>query len=206
MKILTRITASAFAIAITTVSFAGANANSSQANANYHHHYLQRTVTTVSVVIDEKVGNEVIPLRRLLDLDNRYRGYKVQKVVVRLKPRNRHGRLSLLVDGRVMDRASTRGVNEIVFKPDHREILGHTTRRLQLAMKGKAHIRSISVQIRPTRSLWKAKTSRHDRDYKRQRDHRPIKTRHGNDNNDGFSKHLAIELTRILAEHNRQAH
>lgn len=156
-----------------------------------HHSHKAKPVTTVSVTLNEKARNEVIPLRRLLDLDSDYRGYKIHRLVVHLRERKHSGRLSLLANGQEVDSARTKGRHSVTLSPSSRQVLGHTTRRLQLAVDGKAFIRSIDVQIRPTRAA----------------SHRGDRTKgSGPVLDEDFARVLAAEIVRILAQRSRTHH
>jgi hypothetical protein len=204
MNIATRVTTIAFAIGVAAAAASVAYAGPTHGEQQRHYRYVKHTVTTISVEIDEKVRNEIIPLRRLVQLDTRYRGYKVQKVVVRLKPRNRRGRVFLLANGRPVDHAFTRRTHIITLIPNGREILDYNTRRLQLKLDGKAHIKSIDIQIRPTKMVWKTAAMEEDLGPEGRRQQRRANFPRDDHDHDDFSRRLALEIGRVLTDRTGQ--
>ena len=146
----------ALALALSVAPAAQAGDGQSHHRHHQHHHHDHRLGSdhaaikerrTVSVRLNQRVRDEVIPLRRLLDLDRDFRGHKLEKVVVRLKRRHGTERLTLIADGEVIDSRRARRDARVVLRPDSREVLGVTLSRLQLAVDGSAFIRSIDVQL-----------------------------------------------------------
>ncbi len=171
-----------------------ANADGPHRGAHSRHEMGLHPVTTISVDLNERARDEVIPLRRLLDIDRRYRGYRLGKVVVHLRPRQRSSRLSLLVDGQIVDSAAARDRHRVVLRPRSREIFGHTTGRLRLAVEGPLFIEGIDVQLWPSAVAARRHHRVHDRvhdrgDYQREQIRR-----------------IRSELVRILLAQARHAH
>ena len=77
----------------------------------------------------------------------------------------------------------------MVLRPHSREIFGHTTGRLQLAVEGRVFIEGIDVQLRPSRVA----ARRHHRAHHRVADHREQIWR------------IRSELVRILLAQSRYA-
>ena len=167
-----------------------ANADGPHRGAHSRHDVGLHPVTTISVDLDERARDEVIPLRRLLDIDKRYRGYRLHKVVVHLRLRQRPSRLSLLADGEVVDSGRARDRRRVVLRPHSREIFGQTTGRLQLAVEGAVFIEGIDVQLRPSPLA----SRRHHRVHHRGDDHRE------------HMRRVQSELVRILLARARYAH
>ena len=105
----------------------------------------------VRVGLHRRYFDEAIPLRRLLGLDRDYRGYKVQSVTVQVRPHKSRGRLALIANGQVVDRARTREGRRIELRPDDARTLGRDLGRLQLGVRGRAYIDSIQVKLRAPR-------------------------------------------------------
>lgn len=109
------------------------------------------TSQVVRVDLHRRVFDETIPLRRLLGLDRDYRGYDVRSVNVRLRPDRGRASLDLLADGRVVDRSRRRDGGNIELRTGHENTLGRDLSRLQLAVRGRTYIESISVELRAPR-------------------------------------------------------
>jgi len=157
------------AIAATTVAMIlGASSASAdqdrnrrvQSNHQTAHHQIDRrsevrrrapAVEVVKVGLHRRYFDESIPLRRLLGLDRAYRGYRIQSVVVKVRPHKSRGRLALLANGYVVDRARAGRDRRIVLRPDHDRTLGRDLNRLQLLVRGRTYIDSIKVKLEPPR-------------------------------------------------------
>ncbi len=154
------------------------------------------------VDLNRRYWNESIPLRRLLGLGPDYRGYRVQSVTVKLRSPRRHhyrhnshyggghghfqhrpARLSLLTNGYVADRARAGGSRRIKLYPGENDVLGREIGRMQLAVRGRAFIDSIKVELSPPRP-------RHFKG--RGRGHR------ANGDNYDVNEHLAATVFRII--------
>lgn len=129
-------------------------------NSRDHHHRTERpgdvrrhqpASEIVRVGVHRRYFDEAIPLRRLLGLGPDYRGYRVQSVTVKMRPRPTRARLDLLADGAVVDRARARHTRYVELRPDDDRTLGRDLGRLQLGVRGRAFIDSIQVKLRPPR-------------------------------------------------------
>lgn len=145
----------------------------------------------ISVRLNQRVRDEVIPLRSLLDLDGSFRGYKLEKVVVHLKRRRSAERLALIADGEVIDSRRARHDPHIVLRPHSREVLGVTLRRLQLAVDGTAFIKSIDVRLDAPRRV---RGPRHAQTWKRQMTHEEL------------ARLIGAEIARVIAARVRLDH
>jgi hypothetical protein len=131
-----------------------------------------RGVEVVKVGLHRRYFDETIPLRRLLNLDRDYRGYRIQSVVVKVRPQKSRGRLALVANGHVVDRARSGQTRRIELTPDGDRTLGRDLRRLQLNVRGRAFIDSIQVKLRPPRHQrrgWDVHRTSHDHGDKRDR-------------------------------------
>ncbi len=108
-------------------------------------------VEVVRVGVHRRYFDEYIPLRRLLGLGRDYRGYRIQSVTVKVRPHKSRGRLALLANGYVVDRARAGHARRIELIPNGDRTLGRDLNRLQLAVRGRAFIDSIQVKLRPPR-------------------------------------------------------
>ena len=131
-----------------------------QSNQQTAHHQVDRRsdvrrhapkVEIVKVGLHRRYFDEFIPLRRLLNLDRSYRGYSVQSVIVKVRPHRSRGRLALIANGYVVDRARAREFRRIELTPDSDRTLGRDLNRLQLLVRGRAYIDSIQVKLRAPR-------------------------------------------------------
>ncbi len=72
-----------------------------------HNNEYVHAAPSRKVVVDRKirrrVANKTLKIHRLLDLKHSYKGYRVKKVMLKIKPRRSHGRIKLLVNGKVTD-------------------------------------------------------------------------------------------------------
>lgn len=110
-----------------------------------------RDVEVVKVGLHRRYFDESIPLRRLLNLDRDYAGYRIQSVTVKVRPQKSRGRLALVANGRVVDRARSGQTRRIELTPEGDRILGRDLNRLQINVRGRAFIDSIQVKLRPPR-------------------------------------------------------
>lgn len=108
-------------------------------------------VEVVQVGLHRRYFDETIPLRRLLNLDRDYRGYSIQSVTVKVRPHKSRGRLALLANGQVVDRARAGEARRIQLTPNDDRTLSRDLNRLQLAVRGRAYIDSIQVRLSPPR-------------------------------------------------------
>ncbi len=109
------------------------------------------SVEVVKVGLHRRYFDESLPLRRLLNLDRDYRGYAIQSVTVKVRPHKSRGRLALVANGQVVDRARAGETRHIVLMPNDDRTLGRDLNRLQLAVRGRAYIDSIQVKLRAPR-------------------------------------------------------
>ncbi len=116
-----------------------------------HGGYRHGGTETVSVRLHRRYQHESLPLRRLLDLDGQYRGYKVREVTVVLRPNRSRGPIALVANGDVVDRARPREGRVLRMKLDDNRTLGRDLRKLQLDVRGKAFIDRIDVKLRAPR-------------------------------------------------------
>lgn len=131
-----------------------------QSNQETAHHQIDRrsearrrapAVEIVKVGLHRRYYDEAIPLRRLLNLGRDYRGYRIQSVIVKVRPHRSRGRLALLANGYVVDRARAGEYRRIELRPDGDRTLGRDLNRLQLLVRGRAYIDSIQVKLRAPR-------------------------------------------------------
>lgn len=178
---------SLFALALALSAAPAAHAGEKH---SHHHHRggVERSGTedrkVISVRLNQPVRDEAIPLRSLLDLDRRFRGYKLEKVVVHLKRRRSTERLALIADGEVIDSRRARRDPHIVLRPQSREVLGVTLRRLQLVVDGAAFIKSIDVQLGAPRRV---------------HDHRQAQVWNHRATREELARLIGAEIVRVLA-------
>jgi len=98
--------------------------------------------------IHRRVVNDTLPLRRLLDLDNSYRGYKVKSIAVKVRSNRSHGRLKLAVNNQVVDRERIDGEKWITLSTEDDKTIGHDLRSLKLLVRGKVYIKNIRVTMK----------------------------------------------------------
>lgn len=103
------------------------------------------------IVVERKLYRRVIngalPVRRLLDLDRHYRGYRIKKVMIKIKPKRSFGHLRLLVNGHTVDRARIKRDKWITLRTDDDKTLGRDLKSLQLHVRGQVFIKNIKVLL-----------------------------------------------------------
>jgi len=97
--------------------------------------------------IRRRVVNDEVPLRALFGLDRDYTGYRVDAVVIHVRPKNSRGRIKLLANGAVVDRERAGDGRTIRLHPDDERILGHDLRSLRLGVRGSVFIRDIEIHL-----------------------------------------------------------
>lgn len=98
------------------------------------------------VYLNRRVINETLPLRQLAGIDERYRGYAVESVIVDLRGSGPRAEVALLADGRLEDSAySPQG--RILLRPQYQSVIGEGLNTLQLDVRGVADIQSITVNL-----------------------------------------------------------
>ena len=101
----------------------------------------------VSRKLNRRVVNDTLPVRKLLDLDRSYRGYRVKTVRVKVKPHRSHGRIKLLVNGHMVDRDHIDENKWITLRTDDDKTIGRDLRSLKLHIRGKAFIKNVEVTL-----------------------------------------------------------
>ena len=138
----------------------GGRSWNTQSNQQTVHHQSDRrgdarrrgpAFEVVQVGLHRRYSDESIPLRRLLNLDRDYRGYTIQSVTVNVRPQRSRGRLALVANGQVVDRARSGEARRIELTPRDDRTLGRDLNRLQLDVRGRTYIDSIQVKLRAPR-------------------------------------------------------
>lgn len=101
----------------------------------------------ISRKLNRRVVNDTLPVRKLLDLDRSYRGYRVKTVRVKVKPHRSHGRIKLLVNGHTVDRDRIDENKWITLRTDGDKTIGRDLRSLKLRIRGKALIKNVEVTL-----------------------------------------------------------
>ena len=93
------------------------------------------------------VENEVLPLRRLLNLGRDSRGYRIDAVIVRINPGRSRGSARLLVNGRAENQRQRLNREVLVFRPRNDVVIGFGVRSLRLDVRGQAFVRNIKIKL-----------------------------------------------------------
>ncbi len=93
------------------------------------------------------VENEVLPLRRLLNLGRESRGYRIDAVIVRIDPGGSRGSARLLVNGRAENQRQRLNRKVLVFRPRDDAVIGFGVRSLRLDVRGQAFVRNIKIKL-----------------------------------------------------------
>ena len=120
-----------------------------QANYSYKEHGYQnaRRKVVVERKIRRRIDGDTLPLRRLLDLDRSYNGYRVKSVAIKIKPNGSYGRIKLLVNGQVVDRERIDGEKWITLRTDDDKTIGRDLKTLRLGVRGNVYIKNIQVSL-----------------------------------------------------------
>jgi len=117
----------------------------------YNKHHASKKKSSKMIVerkIHRRVVDDTLPIRRLLDLDGSYKGYKVKSVAVKIRPNRSYGRVKLLVNGQVVDRERIDNDNWITLRTDDDKTIGRDLKSLQLDVRGKLYIKDIKVTLK----------------------------------------------------------
>jgi len=122
---------------------------------NRHSDHARRTPSR-KIVVERRVHRRVVdgtlPIRRMLDLDRTYTGYRVKSVMVKIKPYRSHGRIKLLVNGDAVDRVRITDDKWITLRTDDDKTIGRGLKSLKLDVRGKVYIKVIKVILAEPRS------------------------------------------------------
>jgi hypothetical protein len=116
--------------------------------------------------IHRRVVNGTLPIRKLLDLDRSYKGYRVKSVAVKIRPGRSYGRVKLLVNGRTVDRERLNNDTWITLRTNEDKTIDRDLRTLELGVRGKVYIKDIKVTLAkpaPRRRHTDARPHRADR-------------------------------------------
>jgi|GEM_PF-3075043 len=117
----------------------------------YNRHNASKSHSRKTVVkrkIHRRVIDEALPLRRLLDLDRSYTGYRVKSVAIKIRPYRSYGRVKLLVNGHAVDRQRIDDEKWITLRTDNDKTIGRDLRSLKLGVRGKLYIKDIQVTLK----------------------------------------------------------
>jgi hypothetical protein len=160
MKKLTTIAASALAGLIILSGAAQAeyrtqaSTNWTQDNSKAKYNVMRTQKEILSVNLKTYVKNDTLPLRRLLNIDRKFRGYQISSVTLHLNPRKTRAKLKLQVNGRTVVKAHAHRNQTVTLRPHRDIIVGHNIKGLKLAVKGRAAIRSIEVELIAPRQVY----------------------------------------------------
>ena len=90
---------------------------------------------------------DLISLRRLMGINSDYRGYRVAAITVTAKRHSKRVRLSLVVNGQRVDSKHLSDGRVIFLTPNHNDVIGTEIRTMELAVRGRAFIKDIRVQL-----------------------------------------------------------
>ena len=146
--------AAAFAAALSAATIAPDAQAAPWGNDNWQRHgdshvseVNHRRHKTVKRTIDRRVKNTTLPLRRLLGLDRDFNGYRINAVVVEVRPVRKRSRVALLVNGHAVDGEVVRGRETVRLRLDDDRIIGRDLKSLKLDVRGKVYIRDIKVKM-----------------------------------------------------------
>jgi acetolactate synthase regulatory subunit len=114
---------------------------------------------------------DLISLRRLMGINSDYRGYRVAAVTVTTKRHSKRVRLSLVVNGQRVDSKRLSDGRVVFLTPNHKDVIGNEIRTMELAVRGRAFIKDIKVQLKkPARRRHWRNGTRFPRGYR----HEPV--------------------------------
>jgi len=103
--------------------------------------------TVLRKQINQRIKNDVLPLRRLVGLGKDYKGYTVDSVMVKIRPHRNNAKLNLRVNNRVVDRKRTRSERWVKLDIGQNRTVGEDLNKLELAVKGKVFIEGIKIKV-----------------------------------------------------------
>ncbi|MFN8791391.1 MAG: hypothetical protein ACK5Y2_08050 [Bdellovibrionales bacterium] len=96
------------------------------------------------------VRHEVLPLRRLADIDRNYRGFRVDRVHVILRPhRFNQATLELILDRRVEDSRTIYNESSVLLYSRGYNLIGEDVGSIQLGVRGEAFIERVIIEMSP---------------------------------------------------------
>lgn len=96
------------------------------------------------------VRHEVLSLRRLADIDRHYRGYRVDRVHVILRPhRFNQATLELILDRRVEDSRTIYNESSVLLYSRGYNVIGEDVNSIQLGVRGEAFIERVIIEMSP---------------------------------------------------------
>jgi hypothetical protein len=110
------------------------------------HHAAKQTIT-LSHKFRGEVRNEELPLRRLLGITAKYRGYRIDEVRVFARHHNSRGRIKLLINGETVARERLGRATVTYLVPGSRAVVGRNAGSVKLRVRGRAFIRRIQVTL-----------------------------------------------------------
>lgn len=103
---------------------------------------------TVGIDLDRYAFNETLPLRSLGGIDSSYAGHALHQVVVDLNSGSAGGQVELVIDGQVVDSASTTGQQAVALQPSFAGLVfDQQFHTLELRTIGWVYIDDIDVAI-----------------------------------------------------------
>lgn len=103
-------------------------------------------VDSRTLYLNRRVVNEELALRQLMGLDESYRGYEVQQVLVNVQSSGPRSGLSLVVNGMIEERVMA-PLGTVALEPRRDRILGQEIQTLRLRVDGQMHIDTVTVVL-----------------------------------------------------------
>jgi hypothetical protein len=112
-----------------------------------HAHRGVRDRTVLERTYNARLRNESLGLLRGSGLKRDYRGYRIDAVVVTLRPHKSRGRLGLIVNGYKVDAARIGDKRRIRLEPGRADVLGRELRSLRLDVRGRAFVKDVTIKL-----------------------------------------------------------
>jgi hypothetical protein len=97
-------------------------------------------------------GNSVLPIRRMLNLDQHYRGKRIKKIVLKARPNRRDAQVRLMINNRQVDSTKwlTNYEGKVVFHLYTQNTIGRDIRKIRLHINGDVQVNKIKVKFENT--------------------------------------------------------
>ena len=123
------------------------NWNNSWGNHDRHSVRPARHHEVVKKAINQRVRNAEVPLLRRSGLKREFAGYRVDAVIVTLRPGHSRGRIGLIMNGERVDAERIKGERVIRLRPDGRYVFGRDIRSMRLDVRGRTFIKDIKIKM-----------------------------------------------------------
>jgi|GEM_PF-1763921 len=105
-----------------------------------HHEVIERT-------FNQRIRNAGLPLLKRSGLKQDYRGYRIDAVVVTVRPGPSKGRIGLVINGKRVDAERLGDKRVIRLRPGDVDVLGRDLRSMRLDVRGRAFVKDVKIKM-----------------------------------------------------------